>query len=97
VRAFVERELAGALEDVRQAEVVGQDYKSALQERLQASSAALPVYRQIGTAGPDHRKRFEVEVLIDGKPVAQGAGRSKKEAEQEAARAALERLGGEDR
>lgn len=97
VRAFVERELAGALEDVRQAEVVGQDYKSALQERLQASSAALPVYRQIGTAGPDHRKRFEVEVLVEGRPIAQGAGRSKKEAEQEAARVALERLGDEDR
>ena len=92
VRAFVERELAAALDDVRESAVLGQDYKSALQERLQAANAPLPVYRQIGTVGPDHRKRFEVEVLVAGDPLARGEGGSKKEAEQEAARFALERL-----
>lgn len=94
VRAFVERELAAALDDVRASAVVGEDYKSALQERLQAANGPLPVYRHVGTVGPDHRKRFEVEVLVAGDPIARGEGGSKKEAEQEAARFALERLGG---
>jgi ribonuclease-3 len=94
VRAFIERELAGSLDEVRRAEVVGQDYKSALQERLQATSGALPVYQHLPPAGPDHRKRFEVDVLVNGEAVARGSGGSKKEAEQEAARVALDRLAG---
>jgi ribonuclease-3 len=68
------------------------DYKSALQERLQSRERGLPDYRLVGETGPAHRKRFEVEVWVDGAPMARGDGRSKKRAEQEAARLALELL-----
>ena len=69
-----------------------QDYKSALQELVQSRNEPLPEYRLIGTVGPDHRKLFQVEVVVNGGPVADATGTSKKEAEQEAARLALERL-----
>ncbi|MGE5816223.1 MAG: ribonuclease III [Acidobacteriota bacterium] len=68
------------------------DYKSALQERLQSEERGLPDYRLAGETGPPHRKRFEVEVWIEGAPAARADGRSKKRAEQEAARLALEQL-----
>lgn len=68
------------------------DYKSALQERLQSEERGLPDYRLVGETGPPHRKRFEVEVWIEGVPAARADGRSKKRAEQEAARLALEQL-----
>jgi ribonuclease-3 len=70
----------------------GQDYKSALQERLQALGRPLPDYRVSGEAGPDHRKTFSVEVLVGGEVLGAATGKAKKEAEQEAARLALERL-----
>ena len=68
------------------------DWKSALQEYLQSGGRGLPVYRLAGEVGPDHRKSFVVEVMVDGEAVAKAEGRSKKEAAQLAARAALERL-----
>ncbi|MBI2220032.1 MAG: ribonuclease III [Acidobacteria bacterium] len=68
------------------------DYKSALQERLQSEERGLPDYRLAGETGPAHRKRFEVEVWVGGAPMARAEGRSKKRAEQEAARLALEVL-----
>ena len=71
----------------------GQDYKSALQELVQSRNEPLPEYRLIGTIGPDHRKLFQVEVMVRGEALAAATGPSKKEAEQEAARAALEKLG----
>ncbi|MGB7219458.1 MAG: ribonuclease III [Vicinamibacterales bacterium] len=92
VRAFLVREFGGLLADVRRHGVAGEDYKSALQEILQARDASLPEYRLVGTTGPDHRKQFEVEVAVRGEPLAQATGGSKKEAEQEAARLALEKL-----
>jgi ribonuclease-3 len=70
------------------------DYKSALQEWLQSNDRGLPAYRLAGEIGPAHRRTFQVEVLVDGEPVAQAEGRSKKEAAQEAARLALDRLAG---
>ena len=91
-QAFLERELAAAIEAGSVQEVVGQDYKSALQERLQAGGRPLPEYRLAGESGPDHRKVFNVEVVVDGEPLGAASGRSKKEAEQEAARLALEKL-----
>ena len=75
---------------MREHGVVGQDYKSALQEHLQSHDRPLPDYRLTGTVGPDHRKQFLVEVVVDGEALAQASGPSKKEAEQEAARLALE-------
>jgi ribonuclease III len=94
-RAFIVREFAPLLDEVRRDGVTGQDYKSALQEWLQSHDMPLPDYRLIGTAGPDHRKLFEIEVVVRGEPLASASGASKKEAEQEAARAALQKLGGQ--
>jgi len=93
VRAFIVREFSDALADARQAEVAGGDYKSALQERLQAAEQPLPEYRLAATRGPDHRKEFEIEVVVAGEAIARAVGASKKDAEQEAARQALEKLG----
>ena len=91
-RAFIVREFTPLLDAVQRDGVSGQDYKSALQELLQSRDMPLPDYRLVATAGPDHRKRFEIEVGVRGEPLASATGASKKEAEQEAARAALEKL-----
>ena len=91
-RAFIARELAPLVADVRQNGLTGWDYKSALQEHLQALEQPLPEYRLAGTRGPDHQKLFHVEVIVNGDRLAEGTGPSKKEAEQEAARLALEEL-----
>jgi ribonuclease III len=93
VRAFIVREFATLLAEVQQHGIAGsQDYKSALQELLQARDQPLPEYRLVGTMGPDHRKLFQVEVVVNGEALADSTGPSKKEAEQDAARAALDKL-----
>jgi ribonuclease-3 len=89
VGAFVAREFAPLLDEVRTHGLVGHDHKSALQEHLQSLDRPLPEYRVAATAGPDHRKQFRVEVVVNGEVLAEGAGPSKKEAEQEGARLAL--------
>ncbi|MES1254218.1 MAG: ribonuclease III [Acidobacteriota bacterium] len=91
-RAFVVREFAPLVGDVRRHGGAGQDYKSALQELVQLRHAQLPEYRLVGTAGPDHRKRFQVAVVVNGDVMAEADGSSKKEAEQEAARLAIEKF-----
>lgn len=68
------------------------DYKTALQELVQRESGQVLKYRLTGESGPDHNKRFFVEVELNGTAVGSGEGRSKKEAEQMAARAAIEKL-----
>lgn len=84
-------------EELRSGAALG-NYKSALQEHLQASRAGTPVYKVKSESGPDHRKRFLVEVRLKpaegeaGKPLARGTGSTKKHAEQDAARRALTRL-----
>ena len=92
VRAFILREFGALFEDIRRHGLSGQDHKSSLQEYLQSHDEPLPEYRLAGTLGPDHRKLFEVEVVVRGEPIASATGPSKKEAEQEAARIALEKL-----
>ena len=77
-----ERELEGAI----------RDFKTALQELVQRESGRVLSYRLMGESGPDHAKVFSVEVDLDGKPIGAGEGRSKKEAEQNAAKAAMARL-----
>jgi ribonuclease-3 len=94
-RRFVQRELRPLVADVKRLGAAGGDYKSVLQERLQAAERPLPEYRVTGTMGPDHRRNFQVEVVVQGETLASGIGSSKKEAEQEAARVALETLKGE--
>ncbi len=68
------------------------DYKSKLQEVVQARHQVTPIYRTTKEAGPDHAKEFTVEVLIDDCVIGRGHGRSKHKAEVDAARDALEGL-----
>ena len=68
------------------------DYKTKLQELVQETPGAALQYTVVGESGPDHDKTFEVQVSLNDKPVASGRGRSKKAAEQQAARQALEKL-----
>jgi ribonuclease-3 len=102
VRIFAHRWVMGEAadqlaEELRSGAALG-NYKSALQEHLQAVRAGSPVYRMKDESGPDHRKRFQVEVRLKvgegepGKALARGMGSTKKQAEQDAARRALERL-----
>jgi len=68
------------------------DFKSLLQEISQDRFKEIPRYRTAGVSGPDHDRTFEVEASIGDRLAATGTGKSKKEAEQDAARAALEKL-----
>jgi len=68
------------------------DAKSMLQEVVQSKSLPTPKYVVAGESGPDHAKIFVIEVIIDGKPMAKGEGKSKAEAEQDAASAALKKF-----
>ena len=70
------------------------DYKSKLQELVQSRFQRTPAYRLVSGVGPHHDMLFTVEVNVNGEVLGSGSGRSKKIAETEAARAALERLGG---
>lgn len=102
VRAFVRRHVIGAAverlaEELRSGAALG-NFKSALQEHLQAAHAGSPVYRVTSESGPAHRRRFVVEVTLHAPsadtphPLAEGKGSTKKLAEQDAARCALELL-----
>jgi ribonuclease III len=68
------------------------DFKTRLQEEVQEAIHVTPRYKLLETSGPDHDKTFLMACLVDGEEVAQGTGKSKKEAEQEAARASLEKM-----
>jgi ribonuclease-3 len=70
------------------------DYKSRLQETVQSRYQLAPVYRLVAEAGPDHDKTFTVEVMVGESILGTGTGKSKKLAETEAARLALDRLKG---
>jgi ribonuclease-3 len=69
------------------------NYKSLLQEKVQGERKLHPVYRIRKEMGPDHEKTFHVDVSVGGQVVGHGEGHTKKEAEQAAARSALERAG----
>lgn len=69
------------------------DYKTQFQEWCQKRHDTLPRYATIRETGPDHQKLFEVELSVQGEVVGVGAGRSKKEAEQQAAKQALQQVG----
>lgn len=77
------------LSDEAQAEAANRDYKTTLQEIVQRESGRVLAYRLAGESGPDHAKTFQVEVTLDGAVIGSGRGRSKKEAEQMAAKAAI--------
>src|SRR6202050_4238888 len=80
-----------ALEE-RGERIADSDRKSALQEFLQGRGQPPAEYRVVGESGPDHQKKFRIEVWVAGVCMASGEGSTKKEAEQRAARTALERL-----
>jgi ribonuclease-3 len=88
-RRFIRTRLAGEVASVDPADPFASDFKSALQERAQSTGHTLPCYRVAQATGPDHSRTFLVEVEIDGRHYAIGAGSSIKRAEQDAARIAL--------
>ncbi|MEX0928307.1 MAG: ribonuclease III [Balneolales bacterium] len=68
------------------------NYKSRLLEAAQARKLSIPVYKTLSEKGPPHKKKFEVQVIVGGEVQGTGTGKSKKKAEQKAAKAALERM-----
>ena len=73
-------------------DTLSKDYKTALQELTQATHGVTPQYEMLGSSGPDHRKEFEIAVILNGTTVAKAKGKSKKEAQQKAAKLALKEL-----
>ena len=71
---------------------LSKDYKTALQELTQATHGVTPVYTLLDASGPDHKKEFEIAVVLDNKTIATAKGKSKKEAQQKAALVALKEL-----
>ncbi|MBR5529635.1 MAG: ribonuclease III [Oscillospiraceae bacterium] len=88
-KAFINRFV---LCDVPVTKLHNADYKTALQEKVQEKKNQVLAYTLIGESGPDHEKRFEVQVSLNGDVVGTGSGSSKKRAEQDAARDAMEHL-----
>jgi ribonuclease-3 len=89
-RAFILREFEPLVDDVAGAVTIGDDHKSALQEVLQGRGDPLPEYVVTAEEGPAHRRLFRVEVRVRGDVLAEAEGRTKKDAEREAARRALD-------
>ncbi|HKY22695.1 MAG TPA: ribonuclease III [Vicinamibacterales bacterium] len=90
--AFIARQFETLVTEAGAPAASFRDFKSALQERVQSAGGPRPEYIVIGETGPDHHKTFLVEVRVNGQPMAEASGRSKKEAEQEAARLALTKI-----
>lgn len=90
--AFVAKHLYPKIDEVI-AKRAWQDAKSRFQEASQEKRSITPAYRTLAEEGPDHDKRFTVGAYLGDEEVARGAGKSKQEAEQAAAQAALEKTG----
>ncbi len=91
-RQFVEQYLLKDYQKILKRSLY-KNYKSILLEYSQSTSKQPPEYRVVEETGPDHAKQFTVEVWVNGRKVGQGSGRSKKLAEQQAARQAIQKLG----
>jgi len=91
-RLFVKRHLLDDAEAIL-ADQTHANFKNMLQELVQAEYKTYPRYRTSSEDGPDHKKQFTVEVMVHGKAFGAGKGANKKQAEQEAAKAALGALG----
>ena len=87
-RVLLDKEREEAVEDRRR------DYKTELQELVQRKSGSSLGYQMTGASGPDHAKVFEAAVVLNGEEFSKGTGHSKKEAQQAAAKEALEKLKG---
>lgn len=90
-RKYVMELYQPVLKDLQEG-VLSRDYKTLLQEFAQARFAQTPVYRITNESGPDHNKEFEAEVVLSEGPIGSGRGRSKKEAEQAAAKEAWSKI-----
>jgi ribonuclease-3 len=86
---FLRREMREKVEEIDPSAMIGADYKSALQEQLQAAGAPVPEYIVVEALGPDHRRTFRVGLRVGGQTLATGEGRTIKLAQQEAARTAI--------
>lgn len=91
VRDVVDRRFAPVFEDLTNG-YLRHDYKTLMQEYSQASFGVTPEYQIVSEKGPDHSKIFVAQLILHNKSLGEGSGRSKKEAEQEAAREAYEFL-----
>jgi ribonuclease-3 len=91
-RDFILRQFQERFEDIARDEMPLSDHKSALQEMLHGKGCPSPDYQIVEESGPDHRKEFLVSVSSKGEVLAQGNGKSKKAAEQDAAERAISRL-----
>jgi ribonuclease-3 len=90
---FIDEQFADEMANLDEKTLALADPKSSLQEAAQARGLPLPEYRKVGVSGPDHRRLWVYVVLWDGEEVARGEGVSKREAQHQAARRALVRLG----
>lgn len=90
-RELIERTFSDAIRSIDEQDLLFHDYKTALQELAQGRGLQLPEYNVVGELGPDHDKTFVVEVKV-GSHLTRGEGSSKKEAQQQAAKHALEVL-----
>jgi ribonuclease III len=91
-RQFVLEQFGQEIHDKAQ-QGAGSDFKSRLQEVIQAKGGMTPVYQVVDEAGPDHDKLFCVEVRAGDRTLGKGSGKSKKAAEMKAAQNALEKIG----
>jgi len=91
VRRFIFRQLKPRLDKIKAGKRTP-NYKALVQACVQGQKKTTPVYRLVETAGPDHSKQFTVEILVEGEVVGNGKGKSKKAAENQAARAAWGKL-----
>lgn len=89
---FIEQQFGSTLRTLASQSFTSPDYKSSLQERLHQLGQVEPVYTVVQESGPDHKKHFIVHVISESQVLAAGEGKTKKEAQQNAAEAALEKL-----
>jgi ribonuclease-3 len=89
---YLERRMAACFEDIDIRKLTAGDFKSALQERLHDLGRSEPVYQIVDEIGPDHLKTFVVQAVSDGEILAEASGGTKKDAQQAAARLALQKL-----
>jgi ribonuclease-3 len=91
VKKFLENHLFPRFEEIKKNKLY-RDNKSFYQEVIQAKSLPTPTYEVVKAVGPDHHKTFTVNVLVQGEVMGTGTGNSKQQAQQQAAREALEKL-----
>lgn len=87
---FLRRELHDKVKGINPSAMIGADFKSALQEHLQAAGGPAPEYAVVDVLGPDHRRTFRLELRVGGRCITSSEGHSIKLAQQEAARRALD-------